>query len=186
MTSHSPAVLVTLRESTVALLMTLRQNEGETLDSVAARCAGTAIEATPQVRQARPAPLLAEPPTYVVRHIPTSTWPTTTSGYYRIKVFDVPIGARTLGKLFAAAVDAIHDLDPAAIERLSRKIAYTRRFVALDKKDIHAGRLDLALLQTRSGWWVSGNIGRRDLTRALHELCKAADLEYGQDVRLVT
>jgi hypothetical protein len=94
------------------------------------------------------------------------------------------IGAPTLGKLFAAVVDAIHHLDPTAIERLAAMKARSRRFVSRAQEDVHAGRLDLPLLQTCSGWWVSRNIGKRDLHRALDALCRASGLTYRDDLRL--
>jgi hypothetical protein len=79
-------------------------------------------------------------------------------------------------------VDAIHDLDPAAIERLSGMKARTRRYVAREREQVHAGRRDLPVLQTRSGWWVSANIGRPDLIRSLRALCRASGLRYGRDI----
>lgn len=181
MTQASPTVFVALHESTVAMLMTLREG-GETLDAVAARCAEAARKASAEASDpALPPPSLvdAAPPVGASG----TTWSITTTGVYRACVLDAPVGANTLGGLFRNVVDAVHDLDPAVIERLAGMKARTRRFVARACEDVHAGRRDLPVLQTRSGWWVSANIGRHNLVRALRALCAASGLRYGRDIR---
>ena len=77
----------------------------------------------------------------------------------------------------------MHDLDPSVIEWLSEMKARKRRYVARKPEQVHAGRRDLPVLQTRSGWWVSGNIGEDDFIRSLKALCRASGLHYGQDIR---
>jgi hypothetical protein len=183
MVQPSPTMFVTLRESTIAKLMALRE-DGETLDAVAARCADAAVQATPATSNLAPGLL---PPT---PEVPTttgaaraSTWPTTSSGLYVMSVLGEAVRANTLGGLLRNVVDAVHDLDAAAIERLSRMKARTRRYVSRAREDVHAGRRDLRVLQTRSGWWVSANIGRRDFVRSVRALCAASDLRYGSDIR---
>lgn len=181
MIQPSPTVFVTLYESTVAMLMALRA-EGETLDAVAARC----VQVARQASVATSAPVLA-PPTPVEAASPSpvggSTWPAATAGFYVASILGAPVGADTMGRLFRNVVDAIHDLDPAVIERLAGMKARTRRFAARAREDVHAGRRDLPVLQTRSGWWVSANIGRPDLVRGLRALCAAGGLRYGRDIR---
>lgn len=179
----SPSVFVSLRESTVAMLVALRSDD-ESLDAVTARCADLTRKASlSDTFPARDfAPLSPDEPTHPVVAI-VSTWPETTSGFYVASVFGVPIGADTLGALLRNVVDAIHDLDLQAIERLSRMKARTRRYVAREREQVHAGRRDLRVLQTRSGWWVSANMGRADLVRSLRALCKANGLRFGQDIR---
>lgn len=182
MIQPSPAVFVTLRESTVAMLMALRE-DGETLDAVTARCADAVRKTTPAAAAAAPGlapPPPAEPPPVAATD---STWPTATSGFYVASVLGVPVGANTLGRLLRNVVDAVHDLDPAAIQRLSRMTARTRHYVARAPEDVHAGRRDLRVLQTRSGWWVSANIGRPDLVRSLRAVSMASGLRYGHDIR---
>lgn len=179
----SPTVLVTLHESTVAMLMALRSGD-ETLDAVTARCADMVRNAAPVDKA--PAPALAPPgPASNALSITsaTSTWPTSTTGTYVASVLGVPVGADTLGALLRNVVDAIHDLDPAAIERLSEMKARIRRYVAREPEQVHGGRRDLRVTRTRSGWWVSANIGEEDLVRSLMALCRANDLRYGQDIR---
>jgi hypothetical protein len=179
----SPTVFVTLRESTVAMLMALRSDE-ETLDAVMARCADLAQKVSPITTIETPAlakPSPTEPTPPVVAAV--STWPEVTSGTYVALVLGVPVGARTLGELLGNVVDAIHDLDAAAINRLSEMKARTRHYVACEPENVHAGRRDLPVLQTRSGWWVSANIGRRDLVGSLRAVCRASGLHYGHDIR---
>lgn len=175
----SPTVFVRLHESTVATLMALRGDD-ETLDAVTARCADLARKASFADTALAP-PSLAKPASAAFATV--STWPAATSGLYVASIFGVPIGANTLGALLRNAVDAIHDLDPPAIERLSQMMARTRHYVAREREQVHAGRRDLPVLQTRSGWWVSANIGRPDLVRSLRALCRASGLRYGHDIQ---
>ena len=179
----SPTVLVRLRESTVAALMALR-SDGETLDTVTARCADLARKASNAATDPEPTLAPVSPDEPALPLVKTaSTWPEATSGFYVASIVGVPVGADTLGALLRNVVDAIHDLDPEAIERLSRMKARTRRYAARQREQVHAGRRDLRVLQTRSGWWVSANIGRPDLVRSLQALCLASNLCYGQDIR---
>ena len=182
-TQPSPTVSVTLRESTVAMLMELRSDD-ETLDAITARCAdlarrGTPFTESPASALEPPPPAETAPPVVAV----TSTWPTSTTGARVASVLGVPVGAPTLGKLLRNVVDAMHDLDPSVIERLSEMKARKRLYVAREPEQVHAGRCDLPVLQTRSGWWVSRNIGAEDLVRSLQALCRASGLHYGQDIR---
>lgn len=179
---QSPTVFVTLRESTVAKLMALRTDD-ETLNAVTARCADLALKASSST--AAPARSISASAANPASPLVTtaSTWPEATSGFYVALIFGVPVGADTLGALLCNVVDAIHDLDPEAIERLSRMKARTRRYVARKREQVHAGRRDLRVLRTRSGWWVSANIGRADLDRSFRALCRVTGLRYGHDIQ---
>ena len=89
----SPTVLVSLRESTVAMLMALRSDD-ETLDAVTARCADLARNASPNEKA--PVPVLAPPvPASIAPPVvsTTSTWPASTSGTYVASVLGEPVGA---------------------------------------------------------------------------------------------
>jgi hypothetical protein len=184
---HSPVVLVPLHETTLALLMALRRTEGETLDSVAARCATAAGKSL--------APARAEAPERTERSPAASVTPPAKSGATRAanekrvaEMFGEPIGAPTWGMLLAAILDTIHDLDPKAVELFAREKAKTRRYVARDPKELYGkrdGRPPLPALQTQSGWWVIANIGEIDLRRGLVAFCRATGLRYGSDIRLV-
>ena len=95
------------------------------------------------------------------------------------------VTAWTLPEIFAHIVDLTADVAPEALEMLATMRARTRRFVARSPELVHPGRRDLLVMRTKSGWWVSRNIGREDLMRALRALAQAAGLEYGEDVRLL-
>jgi hypothetical protein len=75
------------------------------------------------------------------------------------------------------------ELDPAVLERLAAITARNRRYVARSKAEIHPGRPDLATIKTHSGWWVSSNVGARDVQRGLMALCQVGSLTFGTDVR---
>lgn len=91
------------------------------------------------------------------------------------------LAASTYGLPFAAVVDLIAALDPNVLERLARRqgclgfscVSRSRRsFRSCDK-----------VIQTRSGWWVSGIAGEDHVWRWLRALCEAGSLRYGEDVR---
>lgn len=166
MTASQPMMMVPMREATVALLMARRRSPNEPLDAVAARLAAPAPADIP-----RPAPAQAGADVAAVG-----------AESHRVDLLGLTVRAHTLGRLFAAVVDAIHDLDPSVIERLANRRARTRRFVARERFDVHGGRHDLPTLRTRTGWWVSANVGERDVRRALRALCAAAELSYGRDL----
>lgn len=156
-------VLAPLRPETVALLAGARRSESETLDAVAARLAGLS-------RRSEKAPETA-PPSSPMR------------GKHRAEALGETVGAPTLGRLFAAVVDRIHAVAPEALAALSRERARTRAFVAGERGGVHPDRPDLRVLRTRSGWWVSANVGAVDVGRGLVALCKAAGLRFGADIR---
>jgi hypothetical protein len=161
-------MMVPLRERTVALLMAHRLAPDDTLDRVVERLAIRKSGIPEQVIKQEPANAPAE-----------SAF---AGGTHRVIVLGTQLTASTLGRLFAEVVDAIHDLDPAVIERLAIRRARTRRFVSPNKTGVHAGRSDLRVVQTRSGWWVSGNVGKADVRRGLKALCKVASITFGEDI----
>lgn len=95
------------------------------------------------------------------------------------------LGQRVLGTnlpdLFARCVDTIHDLDPSAIERLAGKKTHARRYVARRSEDIHFRSPHLKAMRTKSGWWVSANVGEQQVTKAMRLLAEAANLMFGVD-----
>lgn len=171
MTTPSPLMSVRLREATVALLMKLREGDGETLDAVVARLASVAA-------------VLAPPPV-PVGEFRTRRPPTVSRDKYAVVMLGETIHAATLGRLFAGVVDALVMVDPSSIDRLATMRARKRFFVARDRTAIHPGRPDLEVYRTISGWWVSANIGKADIDRGLRAVCKASGLDYGGDVRFV-
>jgi hypothetical protein len=112
------------------------------------------------------------------------------------KVFSLPaagkyeaeyLGARlfesTLPAIFAHVVDLTADVAPEALDKLAAMRARKRRFVARNPEAVHPGRQDLAVMRTKSGWWISKNIGQEDLKRALHALALASGLTFGDDIK---
>jgi hypothetical protein len=183
----SPSVRVSLAESTLALVMAAHQSDDETINAIIARCAAGAASALPRYAPANLDGSPAPSPSPSGADIPqaTATLPASCAGKHQVLLLGERICAPTLGKLFAAVVDAVYDLDPAAIERLSEMRGRTRRFVARYKGDVNDGRLDLPHLKTRSSWWVSGNVSRADVRRALKSLCHACGLDAQHDIRLI-
>jgi len=181
----SPMVLVALRETTVARLTPLLSDGGdETLDAVVDRCIDALLLVGSQPETAEPVlPHLSQPDRATPPMSVSSTWPAANAGAYVVEVLGERVRAQTLGRLFRNVVDAVHDLDPAVIERLATMKAYTRRYVARAPEDVHGGRTDLPTLQTRSGWWVSNKISNVDFKRGLRELCRAGGLDYRRDIR---
>lgn len=95
------------------------------------------------------------------------------------------LGQRVLGNtlpdLFARCVDTIHDLDPSAIERLAGKKTHARRYVARRSEDIHFKSPHLKAMKTKSGWWISANVCKQQVAKAMRHLAEAANLTFGVD-----
>lgn len=93
------------------------------------------------------------------------------------------LAASTLPMLLGQFVDQMAYVAPEALEELSYRRSRKRRFVARRWEALHPGRPDLGVLLTTSGWWISSNIGKEDLIRALKELASSAGLQFNRDVR---
>jgi hypothetical protein len=165
--------LVELSHSTVALLMAQRQHDAETIDNIIERHIQQAVASEIQ-KTTRPN----------TAHVKTTRRPRCeNSGIYEGEVLGMHIRSGTLSSFFAEVVDTIEYVAPEAVAHLARMRARTRAYVARTSTSVHAGRTDLPTRKTSSGWYVSENIGRKDLIRALKALCHAADLDYGRDIR---
>jgi hypothetical protein len=164
-----------MRESTVALLMARRRHKNETLDAVSARLASSELPNQSQ-------PIALPPLTFRTREAERCQRET---GKYGLELLGEPLRASTLAELFGALIDRLAELDPEAVEKLSTMRSTKRGFVSREKNAIHPGRPDLPLRRTRSGWWISANIGTEDLERALWRTCEANDLVYCRDIRFL-
>lgn len=91
--------------------------------------------------------------------------------------------AATLPEVFAQFVDLVAELSPGELEAFSNVTGTKRRYVSQFPEKIHPLRPDLPVMQTRSSWWISKNIGQADLMRALRELAGILRLEFGKDIR---
>ncbi len=101
---------------------------------------------------------------------------------YHAEFLGIKITAWTLPGIYAQIVDMMAVAAPDALEKLAGFRARKRRFVATTPESIHPGNEYLPVLQTVSDWWISKNIGKEDLKRALSALADAADLNFGRDV----
>lgn len=174
--THAPFMAVKLRESTVTLLMAQRANADETLDAIVARLAAAN---TPGLEAP---PLQPETKTPSAPREPRGNG---SDGKYAVEMLGEPLRASTLGEMFAKVVDTLYEVAPDAVERLSKRRARKRAFVAKDRNAVHPGRPELPTLPSRTGWWVSANVGTEDLQRALRALCEASNLEYDTDIRFL-
>ena len=166
--TRSPTMLVCLSEATVARLMALRAGPDEPIDGTIARLAGRPLV----TRRAEPtAPSRKNRPAVVTRR-----------AKHAAEVLGERIEAPTLSLLFAAVVDMVAELDPVVLERLAPITARKRHYVARSKAEIHPGRPDLPTIKARSGWWVSRNVGERDVQRGLMALCEVGSLKFGSDI----
>ena len=167
--TRTPTMLVPMSEKTVALLISLRAGPDEPIEGTIARLAAHPLV----TRQAKlTAPSRKNRPVAVAGR-----------GKSVAEVFGERIEAPTLGLLFAAVVDMVAELDTAVLERLATITARTRHYIARSKAEIHPGRPDLPTIKTRSGWWVSRNVGTEDVQRGLMALCRAGSLKFGSDIR---
>ena len=174
-TKPSPVALVRMRESTMALLMGQKLHKDETLDAVIARLASSG---SPNPKSA----IATAPPTPRMR-VDARGW--RGAGKYGLSLMGEELRADTLPKLFGALIDRLAELDPKAVEKIAMRRSRKRGFVSREKNAIHPGRPDLPLLQTRSGWWISANIGTDDFVRALKCACEANNFDYGRDIRFL-
>ncbi len=164
-------VLVPLHDETVALLTKHRRAPGESIDDVIRRIA------RPKPREVNGAFAVSRPSR------PKRKSSASGGSRYSVEVMGESVEENALGRLFANVVDLFHELDPQALENLAEMRARRRRYVARRREDVHGGRTNLPVIRTRSGWFVSANVGREDVGRGLRALCKAARLVCGVDVR---
>jgi hypothetical protein len=178
MTIHfEPSTLaVCLREETILSLLNLRQAEGETLESVISRLAELAPHQPTYERgleTKEPVVRRACPENHGLKY------------KYRLAFLGEELGANTLSELFGALVDSLALVAAEATEKLASMKSRKRAFISRDRGSIHPGRPDLKTLKTATGWWISANIGRVDLSRALDAVCEASGLEVGKDIRFL-
>ncbi|MFZ1415627.1 MAG: hypothetical protein WAS73_13765 [Defluviicoccus sp.] len=156
--ANNATVLIPLKDTTAALLETLRARPNESLADVVARLA-----LRPPTAPAAPMPNLA------------------TAGKRAAEVLGERVVARTYGQLFANVVDLMAALDPSVLERLARTQGRLG-FSCVSRSRRNFRRCD-KVIKTSSGWWVSGIAGEDHVWRWLRDLCEAGSLKYGEDVR---
>ena len=164
-------ILVPLREKTIATLAKLRKSPNESLDDIIGRTAKLEPENSNGASSAPPSPHPSQEPDFAAK--PKCS----------VEVLGQLVGADSLSQMFAEVVDLVHGLAPEVLEKLATMKAQKRRYIARSRHDVHPGRSDLLVIGTRSGWYVSRNVGKRDVERALRALCEAANLVFGIDIR---
>ena len=155
MGSVYPALMVALREATVARLMALRYTPDECIADVVDRMLPAPTPALP-----------ASPTTEDTQQ--TSVAP---QGKYTCDVLDTRVHASTLGSLFGAVVDLMDTVAPDALLRLSEKRTTKRRHLSRDRAGVHLGTRYLPVLRTRSariicGFWTTTQLWRTDFATA--------------------
>jgi len=167
MSFDGTAILISLPEATVARLLAVRTSDLESISDVVDRMLAAREPAKPKE--------LACQQTFGAASSP--------QGKYSCEVLGSAFQASTLPVLFGAVIDLVNELDPAALKQFSQDRARKRTFVSHDKRAIHPGRPDLGVIRTASGWWISSNVGTKDIERALRALAKTTGLVFGKDIR---
>lgn len=162
------AALIPLNQSTIARLLDLRATADEPLENVIARLMEHKLPLAQRVEPTR----AAADERCAIR----------AQEKYAVDVLGQRLEADSLSSLFASVIDLIAELDPAVLDRLSQMASRKRRYLSKAESDIHPDRPDLKTMRTKSGWWVSANVGKEDVARALKAVCLAARLEFGRDI----
>lgn len=103
-------------------------------------------------------------------------------GRYAAEFLGVTVTATTLPKLYEQVIDLTDHVAPEALDVLAEVRMRTRRYISRNRNLVHSDNGRLPVHQTKSGWWISKNIGHRDLERALRALASTCGLIYGVDV----
>jgi len=92
------------------------------------------------------------------------------------------IAGHSLADLFGNCVDVVDALEPEALERLAQVQTHARRYVARHTELVHIKSPHLETRRTKSGWWISSNVSKPQVTTAMQLLAEAAGLEFGRDI----
>lgn len=180
MNLDSSKLAVCLSDETVLRLFKLRRCNSETLDSVVSRLATTKPCSPTQERGFTSRKL------EVCRDLPSMAAQKPKLKYkYKLAFLGEELGANTLGELFGEFVDALQHVAPDAVEKLATLRSRKRAFLSRERGSIHPGRPDLKTIRTATGWWISANVGRADLHRALLASCVASGLAIDEDIRFI-
>lgn len=193
--------LVELSQSTVALLISQGLHDAETIDNIIERhfkrnnVSGDQRTTPPKATEARTPParrsMLPKNHAGEVLSRQVKPWLSAPSRArqaqkYALIFLGEELRADTLGQMFVELIDSLSIVAPDGVDKLATMKSRKRAFVSRSQEAIHPGRPDLKALETKSGWWVSANIGRRDFNRALTALCEATGLTATKDVCLLS
>lgn len=171
MNSTAP-LYVALSQPTIELLLNLRERDDDSIDTILARHFKPGINAKTATK-----PVAASQPS-------SSPRPSVSAGGYRGQFLGRILQAETLGAFFSEIVDIMCEVAPDVVHDFAQCRARTRHYVSRTPVGVHGGRSDLPIHKTTTGWYVSKNIGRRDLVRGLKVLCSVARLKYGSDLSI--
>lgn len=104
-------------------------------------------------------------------------------GKYAAEFLGVPFAAGTLAEVFGQIVDMMAVVAPEALVLLSEIRTRARRYVSLTAGEVHFISPYLPTIQTKSGWWISKNVSRRQLGQALRTTCAVSKLTFGEDIK---
>jgi len=161
-------MMISLSEVTVGKLLSMRSSQDETVNKVINRIIANRTKERLEQSTKRPTGTALVPPL---------------GAKYGCEVLGRWVYGSTLPKLFANVVDTMNDVAPDSMQRFAEKRAYSRRYISRHRNQVYDHRADLGVMKTRSGWWISTNVGVADVVRGLKALCAVAGLSFGSDIR---
>ena len=159
-----PRCLISLSESTVAFIVSLRSQPDESLDSVVYRALDK-LASVPSKDVPTSAAQIVVPRREAGREATQS-----------VTLFGDKMPVRTKKDALAAVLDALSRRDAGFRRRFSFEQGRTRRFVARSREALYPGSPHLAKYarDIGHGWWMATNFSERDIARAARKACAAA------------
>jgi hypothetical protein len=165
---NADTIYVSMKQETVAKLLSLRSFPREALGAVVDRLAG------------KP----AKPPGGDRRHQNDSGKSPGTTKLHCFIVLGEKIETSTLVEGLVKYLRLLADLDDSFLLRFAEMTGRTRHYVARRPELLYPGRPDLAKYSREfvPGWHVVTNNSREDTLRICKIACEACCLEFGKDV----
>lgn len=161
--------LVTVQLDTLAVLLSLRTSDADSIDKVIESLVGSRQTPVTDPQQIQLVPAKAA-----------------LSDKYQVELLGEPLGARTLPQVLAKVLRLLSDYDTTLLHKLSMQRGNTRRYVAERPELVHIGRPDFVdyTLEFRPGWWIGTNYGRKEIKTILKAACSLCGIKYGTDLVL--
>ena len=156
--------LISLSEDTVAMLMAIKGDADESLDSVVRRVALNATGALSTT-------------TGCVEKIENG---------HRVVTFGHEIRVRTAQAVLVTVLESLAARDETFLSRLAQEQGRSRRIVARAPEALYPGSAHLAKYARKitGGWLMATNCSKRDISRSVEIACRVADIRFGQDVSI--